>query len=647
MGPERKDMTGWYDPRRLLSIGIRVAEATVFGEMFDRRELMASLDPFDHSYFNENCDFSHPRFFEPGGDFWFDFAADTGDGWIPVHAVARLLARPTLLVDGLCLPQGRVLIFGGDQVYPTASKEDYDTKLRAPFTAANKQENVTAPDTDFDKQRAEFKDRYLFALPGNHDWYDDLTAFTSIFCNKAPDRTGAVRSPGRSICGRATSQTRSYFALKLPHDWWLCAFDAQLKGYLDAPQIRFFEFVAQKLMAPGSNVILSVAGPAWAYSRGGEEAEGFSNFAFASLIATGAIGYKDYQPQRQHNLRLVLTGDAHHYAHFIERTATSTAVVHYLTCGLGGAFSHPTHWLEDTSPTVRWAPPPPLQPYLPNLDPAARATRTFEIARNEGGKQLLFPDRETSRRIAWKNLLFVWFNPWFGVFLGGVGLFAAWFLHFGALVKNADLVHLLSEGSLRTGATNLFWLLVDTPWPWVIIVAAFAAFRYFADFEDLPVTRWVIGLIHTAAHVLVFCIALLLLGRTFSNDFWLIVGMGVVTGLVSPSIMGVYLIVLLNGFGRHWNEAYSSLRIPDFKGFLRLKITAAGDLEVYPIVLERVPRIDSGELKPRLVEGPIVISRTGYGVPAHDGQASSGRSQVQDRGTVQSSVPANVGGSSR
>src|SRR5260370_40741432 len=54
----RSKMTGWYDPLRLISIGIRVTEATVFGKLFDRRELIASLDPFDRPDFDANCDFS-------------------------------------------------------------------------------------------------------------------------------------------------------------------------------------------------------------------------------------------------------------------------------------------------------------------------------------------------------------------------------------------------------------------------------------------------------------------------------------------------------------------------------------------------------------------------------------------------------------
>jgi hypothetical protein len=57
--PSRPKMTGWYDPVvPLLTIGIRVAEATVFGRMFDRRELIAALDLFERPDFVANCDFS-------------------------------------------------------------------------------------------------------------------------------------------------------------------------------------------------------------------------------------------------------------------------------------------------------------------------------------------------------------------------------------------------------------------------------------------------------------------------------------------------------------------------------------------------------------------------------------------------------------
>ena len=54
--------------------------------------------------------------------------------------------------------------------------------------------------------------------------------------------------------------------------------------------------------------------------------------------------------------------------------------------------------------------------------------------------------------------------------------------------------------------------------------------------------------------------------------------------------MGTYLFVSLNIFGRHANEAFSSLSIPDWKNFLRIRITADGDLTIYPVGIPKVPR---------------------------------------------------------
>ncbi|MBD0259532.1 MAG: hypothetical protein ICV83_27750 [Cytophagales bacterium] len=52
-----------------------------------------------------------------------------------------------------------------------------------------------------------WRPRWLFAIPGNHDWYDGLASFVKQFCQ------------GRWVGGWRTTQTRSYFALALPHNW--------------------------------------------------------------------------------------------------------------------------------------------------------------------------------------------------------------------------------------------------------------------------------------------------------------------------------------------------------------------------------------------------------------------------------------------
>ena len=614
--PSRPKMTGWYDPVRLVSIGIRVTEATVFGRLFDRRELMASLDPFDRADFNANCNFSSAAHLAADGNFWLDFCADTGDGWWPTHAVARLLARPELRPDRSPegeppsgpLLQGRVLVFGGDEVYPTASKDEYEAKLQAPFEDANTRE-AGAP---------RLLDRVLFALPGNHDWYDDLTAFTHLFANRHPPRVGSAQSPGRVVCGRDTRQTRSYFALKLPHNWWLCAWDVQLDGFIDQTQISFFEYVAQHIIEPGSNIILCVGQPVWAYCRD-EVIPEFRNFAFASLIVSGGFPrLDDPAATRRHNVRLVLTGDAHHYAHFVERGTQPDVLVHYLTSGQGGAFLHPTHWLEDTNVEVKWQAAQPLTqvPSGASPDGSSLYTRKFELVKDATGREsanAVFPDRTTSAELTWKNLGFIGINPQFAVFLGLLALFAAWLLHYGSLVFHTTLAELRSLTTLQA-VSALFRLLMVTPWPALMILGIAAAFIYFADHKKFWSRRVPIGAVHALAHVLTFLIVLFLVARhvplSLAADRWIVLLTAVLCGLINPTIFGAYLLVALNGFGFHWNEAFSSLRMENYKGFLRLKIDPQGNVTVYPIVIKDVPHADDGALLPRLVEKPIEVHAT-------------------------------------
>jgi Calcineurin-like phosphoesterase len=610
----RAKMTGWYDPIQLIQIGFRVVSSTVFGSMFDRRELMASLD----SPFNRPADFkadfdAHFDLSTTDGDFWFDFCADTGDGWYSTYAVARLLARPNLTVDSppggagppITLARGEALVFGGDEVYPTPSKERYEDQLQAPFVEANRVETHSNEPL----RRKDGTPTRLYVVPGNHDWYDGLTAFAHLFCNRHPFRAGSAASPGRAVCGRETHQARPYFALKLPHNWWLCAFDIQLDGYIDQAQLSFFEYIAQELMEAGSNIILVAGVPIWAYSRK-ETLPEFRNFSFASLVATGALKRVDGLPTKQHNLRLVLTGDSHHYAHFIQTQEGSRTQIHLLTCGLGGAFLHPTHWLQDTHVNVKWRQPPPLAEQ-PNGK--GGYTHNFTLKTHPTTQEkVTYPDFKTSSGLTWRNFLFAWHNPWFAAFMMGFGLFATWLLHFSALVLNSTLVGTLHAKPLGAALCKLAGLLLTTPWPLLMILGIGGALIYFTDYKPWP-KRITVGVLHTLAHVLLYFTALLVIARSVSggwtkNDVAVVVITAVVAGIGAATVMGVYLFIMLNVFKVHWNEAFSSLRIANYDGFLRLKIDASGKLTVYSIAIDKVPTGDQAALAPRLIQEPLELS---------------------------------------
>ena len=92
---QRPKMVGWYDPPRLIATGIRVAISTVFGEFVDGREAQAASRKIDPDKIEDAYNYSGEL---AGQDFWFDFIADTGDGWNSTYAIARLLAEPKLKV---------------------------------------------------------------------------------------------------------------------------------------------------------------------------------------------------------------------------------------------------------------------------------------------------------------------------------------------------------------------------------------------------------------------------------------------------------------------------------------------------------------------------------------------------------------------
>lgn len=580
----RPAMVGWYNPPRLLAIAVRVAISTVFGEFADRREALATSRPIDPSAIEPNLDYSLESV---DSDFWLDFMADTGDGWNSTYAVARLLAEPDLKVRGTNepLPRGRILVMGGDEVYPTASRDGYRDRIVAPFSEASVGK--------FDPQNPP----HLYAVPGNHDWYDGLLAFLGLFCRRRDASAWADARPGRGLGGWITQQTRSYFALKLPHGWWLWGADIQLTGYIDQPQIDFFSHVAREWMEPGSRLILCTGQPSWAYVDVNEPEPQFTNFSYLESLAGLA--------RKKHQLCAVLTGDSHHYSRFLEGDR------HYITSGGGGAFLHPTHQLEDK--TFKWPYPP------PGVEPVAgkKYHRRFRLVRDEHTRQAtVFPDHKTSRRLAWRNLIFAALNWQYTATVAILYAFFTWLVsaqgaYFGTSLQAALAPEPLPPfvGSVQTYLS----LALISPWPTALILTSIAGYYYLADFPSY--WRLVIGLLHGTIQAAVVLIATCLLAR------WLptmpvalfIVAAGLAGGVLSATTLGVYLLLSLNKFGKHWDEAFSALRIQDYKSFLRLRIGPDGRLKIYPIGLKSVPREpEKGQLRkpplhPHLIEGPIEI----------------------------------------
>ena len=507
-------MVGWYDPRVLMHSAYQVAIANIFGRHSDTRliEALASQPQTEFDYSQAE------------GDFWLDYAADIGDGWNSTYAIADAIAQPALEVEHQgrreTLTAGRVLVFGGDEVYPYPSRSEYDARTENPYR--NAFAGRARPD--------------VFAIPGNHDWYDSLVAFSRTFCR-----------PERGFAGCKTRQTRSYFALRLPANWWLLAIDLQLGADLDEPQVKYFQKVAAS-MDDAARLIFCVPEPRWiledAYPRHSSYEEQFSTRFLEEEVF-------------KRKARVFLTGDLHFY-----KRHENAEGIQKITSGGGGAFLHPTH-----------------------------APRTG-ILRGGFVQRAAYPDEKTSRRLSWRNFSFPILNPKAGWLYAFLYAMSAWLA--SARLDAADLIDLPTALNAAINAA------IRDPLDGMWLVTIVGGFIFFTDTH---VRSWrIIGgtlhaTMHLAAAFLVGWLALLLTVRGFDLRFGStsqLLLSGLITlplgAVVGSFILGVYLFVSVWVLGRHSNEAFSSLRIQDFKEWLRLKIDASGTLTIYAIAIDRVPR---------------------------------------------------------
>lgn len=530
-------MTAWYAPLQLLRTGRDVAVSTLFGQSDDRR-LYQHLAWREYEHYD----------LSKKGEIVIDYVADTGDGFDSTYAVQWWMTRERLELDvphekeKVILPRGELLVFGGDEVYPTPMGHGYEERLIAPMRAAC---GKSQPEGD------ESKGPWCFAIPGNHDWYDNLAAFTHVFITK------------KSFCMWHAPQRRSYFAIALPHDWWIVGPDVQLASEIDDVQMEFFRHVGEK-MGPHAKVILCNAEPHWIYEHDAHHPIQSGNLYKLERL----IGRK---------IRVWIAGDLHHYRHF-----ANDAGVHKITAGGGGAFLHPTHgWRK-----------PPL----------------------EGGfkHQKSFPTESQSWWLTMRNLIFPVYNPTFGVLTALVYALIGW----NVLAALRPDVTTASMKSLLLGS-------VTTPGGASWYATIIAAFIVFTDTSKIAY-RVIAGSAHAVAHLLTMLFGVWIscvLYTRFQTPQHVVFCIAILLALgffVAPLWMGAYLCISLNVFKRHRNEAFSALRIPDWKNFLRITIDSKGSLRIFPIGIRKVPRKwkkqgatwipdDPSATDPQLIEGPIVI----------------------------------------
>jgi len=271
----------------------------------------------------------HPNGIEKSEDFSFLVIGDPGEGDASQYS---LISR--------YLELGRhddvkFLVISSDVIYPAGSMEDYEANFYLPFQGFAKP---------------------VYAIPGNHDWYDALEAFNANFLEPKAAHA-AIEARVEADYGLTGTNVR--------HMDKLIAEAARLRGLYNvnvaAQRAPFFELQTDDfaLLAIDTGILRTVDEQQWAWI---ERALGRSHgkFTMAILGHPRFAGGRDipsfaegrdvsessekfaalYRLLANHNVRIAMAGDTHDFEYYREKIGgegTSSAMHHFVNGG-GGAY---------------------------------------------------------------------------------------------------------------------------------------------------------------------------------------------------------------------------------------------------------------------------------------------------------------------
>ncbi|MFO0846642.1 MAG: metallophosphoesterase [Gemmataceae bacterium] len=305
-------------------------------------------------------------------DFSFLVIGDNGDGSGAQHSL-----RDRYLTLGQ-RPDIKFLVCSSDVIYPDGAMRDYEHNFHLPF------KGFTKP---------------IYAIPGNHDWYDALEGFAANFLRPEAART-CMRSRVETD-GRLTTTTEGRIdgyiqeAARLRHEYGLKV------GTQRGP---FFEVQADRfaLIAVDTGVLKTVDGAQWRWFRAAlERARGkFKMVLLGHPLFTAGHYQGDAEAMtgewasplrspidaadeaacftavhrllREHEVELVMAGDMHLLEHYREpyESGGKTKVMSHFVNGGGGAFicvGVPFDWPREPA-TEQWMYYPRMDAVIAKLD---------------------------------------------------------------------------------------------------------------------------------------------------------------------------------------------------------------------------------------------------------------------------------------
>jgi 3',5'-cyclic AMP phosphodiesterase CpdA len=261
-----------------------------------------------------------PDNFTGSEPFSFVVIGDTGEGD----------ASQLVLKDSLLRASGaddvRFVVVSSDVVYPTGAMKDYESHFWLPF------KGVTKP---------------VYAIPGNHDWYDALEGFVATFFKPEAARVamrariaadGGVSSTTdariEQFIARAAflrrqygvptgSQTAPFFQLQTP-SFALFAVDTGVLRGVDPEQLTWLRAA---LDASRGKMLMAVLGHPF-FAGGHDVARDDEEFmALRNLL-------------RAHGVRIIMAGDTHDLEYYEEQVTGEKGpfITHHWVNGGGGAY---------------------------------------------------------------------------------------------------------------------------------------------------------------------------------------------------------------------------------------------------------------------------------------------------------------------
>jgi hypothetical protein len=270
------------------------------------------------------------------GDFSFLVIGDTGEGDASQHSLRAQYLEVVRREDV------KFVILSSDVVYPTGSMRVYEHNFWLPFMGTTKP---------------------VYAIPGNHDWYDALEGFAATFLEPSAARASMrarVEADRRltsttdqridELIAQATRlrgeyrvptqlQKAPYFQFQTD-TFALIAIDTGVARRVDPVQDAWLR--AALTSARGKTVMAVLGHPF--YAGGRNVAEGDDDFTALHRLL------------QEHEVPIVMAGDTHDLEYYSERRPSGGTAYHFVNGGGGAYLSFGTalDWPAEPA-TADWA----------------------------------------------------------------------------------------------------------------------------------------------------------------------------------------------------------------------------------------------------------------------------------------------------